>query len=85
MRTPRRGLHLLSMVLSAALLLASCAAPHGTGPTPDVVAADEVTQLRWLDRVSWGANASSAAQLAKQGLPTWLRDQLHPAPARLPA
>ena len=85
MRTPRRSLHLLSMVLSAALLLASCAAPRGTGPTPEVVAADEVTQLRWLDRVSWGANASSAAQLAKQGLPIWLRDQLHPAPARLPA
>ena len=85
MRTRRQGLRLLSIVLSAALLLAGCATPRGTGTVPKVAAADQATQLRWLDRVTWGANTSSAAQLAKDGLPVWLRDQLHPTAARLPA
>ncbi|MGJ7579506.1 DUF1800 domain-containing protein [Variovorax sp. RHLX14] len=85
MRTSRKGMRLLAMVMSSALLLAGCAAPRTLGPAPNVAAVGEATQLRWLDRVTWGANASSAAQLAKEGLPVWLRDQLHPLPARLPS
>ncbi|MDP9901385.1 uncharacterized protein (DUF1800 family) [Variovorax ginsengisoli] len=47
-------------------------------------ATDGATQLQWLDRVAWGANASSAEQLAHAGLPAWLRAQLHPDAAGLP-
>lgn len=73
-----------ALVLASALALGSCAMPSGRGPLPKVSAPDEATQLRWLDRVSWGADAASAKQLAQEGLPAWLRDQLHPAPATLP-
>lgn len=55
-------------------LLAACASTPGDRralvsvslPSAQV---DEATRLRWLDRVSWGANASSDAQLAQRGLP----------------
>lgn len=74
-----------ALLLVGAVLLGSCAAPKGWGPPPKVSAPDEATQLRWLDRVSWGATASSAQQLAHEGLPAWLQKQLHPPPAVLPA
>ncbi len=45
---------------------------------------DEAMRLRWLARVTWGANDSSEAQLARQGLGPWLAGQLHPRPAVLP-
>ena len=84
MKTPRQVVQLLPIVISAVLLLGGCAAQRGFGPTPKVAAADQATQLQWLERVSWGANAGGASQLTKDGLPIWLRDQLHPGPARLP-
>ena len=74
-----------ALLLGGAVLLGSCAGPKGWGPPPKVSAPDEATQLRWLDRVSWGATASSAQQLAHEGLPAWLQKQLHPPPAVLPA
>ena len=46
---------------------------------------DESMRLRWLDRVSWGASTSAAAQLSRRGLGPWMRDQLNPRPAALPA
>ncbi|RZL55268.1 MAG: DUF1800 domain-containing protein [Variovorax sp.] len=87
--TPRRAIRVPmavapALALASALLLAACTTPGAFLPRPDVAAADPATQLRWLDRVSWGANAGDAALLAREGLPTWLRDQLHPTPARLP-
>lgn len=85
MKTPRQVGQWLPILLSAVFLLGGCASQRALGPTPNVAAADQATQLRWLERVSWGANVGSASQLAKDGLPVWLRDQLHPGPARLPA
>ena len=80
---------------ASALLLAACAMPAGSRggangasvtsfPLPRVSAADDATRLQWLDRVAWGANARSAEQLARNGLPAWLRAQLHPDAAGLP-
>ena len=92
MKTPRQLPQLPPMMLSATLaacalatLLGGCSAPRGAGPLPNVVATDRIAQLRWLDRVTWGASTSAEAALDKQGLPAWLRDQLHPAAAKLPA
>ncbi len=82
MKIPRSAVS--ALVLASVLALGSCAMPSGRGPLPKVAAPDEATQLRWLDRVSWGADTASAKQLAHEGLPAWLRDQLHPAPAALP-
>jgi len=70
-------------------LLAACAsAPGDHRPLVSVslpsAPVNEATRLRWLDRVSWGANASSDARLAKRGLSLWMRDQLNPRPAPLP-
>ena len=48
-------------------------------------APDAVAQVRWLDRVTWGATPAAQAELARRGLPAWLRGQLHPRPAVLPA
>ncbi|MEO7241600.1 MAG: DUF1800 domain-containing protein [Variovorax sp.] len=55
------------------------------GATPAIAAVDPAAQLRWLDRVTWGASDSSAQQLQREGLAPWLASQLHPAPAVLPA
>ncbi|WP_395348657.1 DUF1800 domain-containing protein [Variovorax sp. UC122_21] len=45
---------------------------------------DVQTQLRLLDRLSWGANATSQAQLKQEGLGNWLKQQLHPSSQSLP-
>ena len=71
-------------VLAGAWLLASCSSSPALGPPLAVMAPDEASQLRWLDRVTWGANAGSAQQLARTGLAPWLRVQLHPPAATLP-
>ena len=42
-------------------------------------------ELAVLNRVGWGANHSSYADIARLGTGRWLDAQLHPAPARLPA
>lgn len=79
-------------MLSAAMawvLLAGCTA----GPQrPEVVplsalnrvAEDPAVQLRWLDRVTWGASAGSQAELARTGLPAWMGRQLGPQAQPLP-
>lgn len=71
------------LAICGALALSSCATSPTVAP-PKVSAQDETAQLRWLDRVSWGANASSAAQLQRAGLADWLARQLRPALASLP-
>ena len=65
------------------LMLMGCSIPRVSAPK--VSAPDEVARLRWLDRVTWGANATGAQQLAREGLPAWLSQQLHPAAEVLPA
>lgn len=66
-----------------ALLLAACALPPAP-PAPRVVAADAATRLRWIDRVTWGANAATLKDVDATGLAPWLGRQLHPGPAKLP-
>ena len=71
----------LATSLLAAMLIGACGIPRSA---PNVSAPDEAMQMRWLDRVSWGASATDAQQLAHQGLPAWLARQLHPGPEVLP-
>ena len=66
--TPHRHPAATALVLAVAVLLGACAGRVPQGPPPKVAAADEATRLRWLDRVTWGANASSEAQLERQGV-----------------
>ena len=75
-------------------LLAACASAPRPAPEPYVRPAPEpiawpddsrATQLQVLNRVAWGANRSSAADIARQGTGRWLDAQLHPSPAPLPA
>lgn len=64
----------------ALLLLGGCAAPGGG------VSAIKPEQLSGaLNRVSWGVNLTTYQQAEKMGYDAWLEQQLHPAPARLPA
>jgi len=79
-RVSRAGL--AALALCGALVLSACAVAPSL--VPHVSADDEAAQLRWLDRVSWGANASGMAQLRRAGLPDWLGRQLHPGPPMLP-
>jgi uncharacterized protein (DUF1800 family) len=63
-------------------LLASCAGPppapkQATAPAQT---ASPIEQLRFLNRVSWGASTSSAANLASLGVERYLDQQLHPDP-----
>ncbi len=73
---------------ACALGLAGCA--PWSAPRDDALASlrdaapDAVAQLRWLDRVTWGATPAAQAELARRGLPAWLHGQLHPRPALLP-
>lgn len=80
----------IAVALAAVLSLTACSTgllrPEGPPLTALGHAADTpAAQLRWLDRVSWGANASSQAELARDGLPRWMGRQLRPAPRALPA
>ena len=57
------------------LLVASCAGGPGGAPEPGSRADD----LLLLNRVTWGANASSARELARMGPASYLEAQLQPA------
>jgi uncharacterized protein (DUF1800 family) len=80
------------LLLSAAILIAGCAsAPQSSAPAraplepiawPDD---SRALELQVLNRVSWGANSSSAADIARLGTGRWLDSQLRPARAPLPA
>jgi len=65
------------------MLLSACALPAAP-PAPRVAAADAVTRLRWIDRVTWGANVATLEEVDAMGLAPWLGRQLHPGAARLP-
>jgi hypothetical protein len=73
----------------ATALLAACTTGSLRSDAPPLsvssTAADSpAAQLQWLDRVTWGANASSQAELAKTGLARWMGRQLKPQPEPLP-
>lgn len=63
------------LALSLALFLSAC-----TASAPATPAAPALTPAQFvlLDRITWGANASDAAALVKQGSARWLDGQLHP-------
>ncbi|SDG36436.1 MULTISPECIES: DUF1800 domain-containing protein [unclassified Duganella] len=62
------------------LLLAGCAST-----TPPQAPADPVALSAALNRITWGVSTSSWQQAGKTGYDAWLEQQLHPAPAVLPA
>jgi uncharacterized protein (DUF1800 family) len=74
------------------ILVAGCAsAPQQAGrrapPLEPIAWPDDsrAAELQVLNRVSWGANASSFADIARTGTGRWLDAQLRPFPAGLPA
>jgi len=74
---------------SPALAPAAPAAPASAQPAPPA-AKPTITlspaDLAFIDRVTWGANESTAAEFAALGRDRWLERQLHPGPKdRLPA
>ncbi|WP_092268999.1 MULTISPECIES: DUF1800 domain-containing protein [unclassified Duganella] len=66
---------------AALLLLAGCA----SAPTPPAPPTDPAALSSALNRITWGVNHSAYQQAAKAGYDAWLEQQLHPAPAVLPA
>ncbi|WP_413743207.1 DUF1800 domain-containing protein [Variovorax paradoxus] len=80
---------MLSVAMAAVLLAGCTAGPQRPEAVPLAalrrVADDPATQLRWLDRVTWGTSASSQAELARTGLPAWMGRQLSPQAQPLPA
>ncbi|WP_286159237.1 DUF1800 domain-containing protein [Janthinobacterium sp. HH01] len=64
----------------ALLLLGGCAT---TGGGTSAIKPEQLSGA--LNRVSWGVNLTTYQQAEKLGYDTWLEQQLHPAPARLPA
>jgi uncharacterized protein (DUF1800 family) len=75
-------------IFATALWLGGCALDTQPDTLPLValksVPQDALTQLRWLDRVTWGANSSGQAELSKQGLAAWMGGQLRPGSKLLP-
>jgi uncharacterized protein (DUF1800 family) len=68
----------LAIVVLGALVLAGCA---GKPPAPPALERYTPTgQLLFLDRVTWGANATAAREMAELGAGRWLERQLTPPP-----
>ncbi len=63
---------------TAALVVLWLSACSGSAPAVSVAPQLTPTQFVLLDRLSWGANASDAAVLVRQGSSNWLEGQLHP-------
>jgi len=58
--------------------------PAAAKPTPAITLSP--ADLAFIDRVTWGANESTAAEFVALGRERWLERQLHPGPKdRLPA
>ncbi|MBV9189843.1 MAG: DUF1800 domain-containing protein, partial [Betaproteobacteria bacterium] len=74
----------------AAVFLAACAStppqPAWRAPIEPIAWGEDskATELAVLNRVSWGANRSSYAEIARVGTGRWLDAQLRPATAALP-
>lgn len=75
--------HACALVLP--VWLAGCATVADDPPPPPEGVALPAADVAWLNRVTWGASASSAAQLVRLGRERFLARQLDPrAPATLP-
>lgn len=72
-----------SWFASCSLAMQPAAPPAGSTPGP--TQQDLALQLHWTNRITWGANAISQAELKQQGLAKWLGRQLHPSPKALPS
>ncbi len=73
----------MRLVAVLLLFLAGCA----SAPRLEPIAWPEdspAVQLQVLNRVSWGASRSGAAEIARLGTGNWLAGQLEPSPAALP-
>jgi len=68
------------------LFLAGCASAPRQPPLEPIAWPDDspAMQLQVLNRVSWGANRTAAADIARLGTGGWLGAQLEPRPASLP-
>jgi len=80
------------LLIAAGLVGVAAASPGGAAPEPEIAnpATPEISfsaeDLALLNRITWGANASSARQLARAGANAFIDQQLHPSPGeRLPA
>jgi uncharacterized protein (DUF1800 family) len=72
-----------SLFAAAAIaFVAACTTGPGIPPAPgeSVRAADVHADVQLLNRVTWGANPSSARAMTQAGSSQWLERQLHPAP-----
>jgi uncharacterized protein (DUF1800 family) len=83
------GLCLATIAFVVAIALGTAGA-GAAAPEPDVIAKADVTlapeDLGLLERITFGANASSARELARSGAKAFLEQQLHPPRGdRLPA
>ena len=78
-------MRLTSIALSPGVMAASAVLSFAVTPAWPSAPALPLHDLRLLDRLTWGASAPAAAELASLGPKSWLDHQLHPAPAdRLP-
>ena len=88
---PRRCLLQATVAFAVApvlSLVSGCAAPgltrrsdiSPTAPAATLASGD----IALVNRVAWGASATTAADFARRGRRDWLASQLHPAPAPLP-
>src|SRR5437899_3540148 len=68
------------------VFLAGCASAPRQPPVEPIAWPDDspAVQLQVLNRVSWGANRSGAAEMARLGTGGWLAAQLQPTSASLP-
>lgn len=65
------------------LNLVSCSSPPSNGV--NATRNSDLSDVQWLNRITWGANDASLAELARLGRKTYLDKQLHPDQhARLP-
>ena len=83
--TRRRALANVS-ALSVPAWFAGCATLGGDAAPPAEGVVLSAADLAWLNRVTWGASASAAAQLSRQGRDRFLARQLDArTPGTLPA
>lgn len=82
----------LALLCTMAALLTGCASPDPKPATEKpyrstsaFAGLEQADRVALLNRISWGANASSLEQLGQLGVAGYLDQQLHPTPAALPA
>jgi len=78
------GVLMLGASFGSAQQVPPATPPAAAKPTPAITLSP--ADLAFIDRVTWGANESTAAEFVALGRDRWLERQLHPGPKdRLPA